>query len=81
MGLDLVVVIVCTLAFACWVTMHVVIAIGLARRTPRWRALVGLVCVPLAPYWAWQEHMRKRAWLWGIGCAVYVVALALAMRR
>jgi hypothetical protein len=78
---DFVVVALCIVAFAWWVTMHLVVTVGLARRRPRWRAIVGLVVVPLAPYWAWQEHMRRRTWLWGVGLVVYVVALGLAYRR
>ena len=64
-------------AFAYLVTVHVSIVFGLARRHPRWRALVGLVVVPVAPWFAWQEHMRKRAVLWLLGAAIYGVALVL----
>jgi hypothetical protein len=79
--MDLVVVILCVIAFAGWVTLHVLLALGLARRPPRWRALVGLVVIPLAPWWAWQERMRVRVGLWAGVLAVYVVALTLALRR
>jgi hypothetical protein len=78
--MDIVVVALVIVAFAWMITMHVVITIGLAQREPRWRALVGLVLVPFAPYWAWRESMHKRVWLWGIGVVVYLVALALSFR-
>jgi hypothetical protein len=63
------------LAFAFLVTAHLAIAVGLVAKTPRWRALVALVVAPLAPYWAWREHMRVRAVIWAAGLVLYVVAL------
>lgn len=66
------------LAFASLVTAHLAIAVGLVAKTPRWRALVALVVAPLAPYWAWREHMRVRAGLWAAGLVVYVVARIVA---
>ena len=66
------------LAFAFLVTAHLAIAVGLVAKKPRWRALVALVFAPLAPYWAWREHMRVRAGLWTAGLLVYVIALVLA---
>jgi hypothetical protein len=65
-------------SFATLATAHVAIAAGLARRVPRWRALVVLVVVPLAPWWGLRERMRVRAAVW-IGAAVaYAVSLWLA---
>lgn len=63
------------LAFAFLVTAHLAIAVGLVAKTPRWRALVALVVAPLAPYWAWREHMRVRAGIWAGGLVLYVIAL------
>lgn len=77
---DIIVVALVVVAFAWVVTMHVAIAFGLARRKPRWRALVAFVLVVPAPYWAWREQMRTRAGLWVFGVAVYLVALFLASR-
>lgn len=77
---DTIVVALLVVAFAFAVTMHVVIAFGLAQRKPRWRALVGFVVPPTAPYFAWKEHMRARAGLWTAFVAVYVVMLVLASR-
>jgi hypothetical protein len=78
--MDLIIVGLVIVAFAWVLTIHVAIAIGLARRQPRWRALVGLVVVPLGPYWAWREHMHKRAIVWGLAVVVYLIALVLALR-
>jgi hypothetical protein len=62
------------LAFALLVTAHLAIVVGLVAKTPRWRALVALVFPPMAPYWAWREHMRVRAGIWAAGLVLYVVA-------
>ena len=71
---DLVLVLAVVLAFAFLVTAHVAIAIGLLGREPRWRAPVAFAVPPLAPYWAWREHMRVRAGLWTAGLVLYVIA-------
>ena len=62
------------LAFALLVTAHLAIAVGLVAKSPKWRALVALVFPPIAPYWAWREHMRVRAGIWAVGLVVYVIA-------
>lgn len=66
------------LAFALFLTTHVAITYGLAFRPPRWRALVAFFVAPLAPYWAWREHMRVRTWLWLAALVLYVVATIVA---
>ena len=67
-------------AFAVVVTTHVAIAFGLIRRTPRWRAPLAFVVFPLAPYYAWREHMRVRTIIWSIFAVIYAVALGLSFR-
>lgn len=76
---DLALVIVLVVAFAALVTAHVTLALGLARRHPRWRALVAFFVVPLAPIWGWRERMRVRGVLWILSAAVYAVALGLSL--
>lgn len=66
------------LAFAVMVTAHVAIAVGLARRSPRWRAPVAFLLPPLAPYWAWQGQMKVRAGIWAGALVVYAVAIVMA---
>jgi hypothetical protein len=66
-------------AFATLVTMHVTLAIGLLRRSPWWRAVVGFVVPPLAPWWGWHEKMRIRSTLWGVAAVLYGAALARAL--
>jgi hypothetical protein len=68
-------------AFAALVTTHVTLAVGLARRAPRWHALVALVVAPLAPWWGWRAHMRVRGALWVAAAAVYAAALTAASLR
>ena len=77
---DIVVVTLLLVSFAFVVTVHVAIALGLAKRR-RWQALVALVLPPVAPYLAWREHMRKRAILWALGVLSYGVMLLLASRE
>lgn len=69
---------VVVLAFALLVTAHLAIVVGLVAKTPRWRALAALVVAPLAPYWAWREHMRVRAGFWATGLILYVVSAIVA---
>jgi hypothetical protein len=77
---DIILVALVVVAFAWVITVHVAIAFGLAQRKPWWRALIAFAFAPLAPYWAWREHMRTRAGLWVGGVVVYLVALLLASR-
>ena len=77
---DTIIVALLVTAFALVVTMHVVIAFGLAKHRPRWRALVAFAVPPFAPYWAWQQHMRTRSGLWIAAVVVYLVMLVLASR-
>ena len=75
---DLIVVATLVIAFALFITAHVTITYGLAWRPPRWRALVALFVAPLAPFWAWREHMRIRAGIWGGALVLYVVAMIVS---
>jgi hypothetical protein len=75
---DVVLLAVIVIAFALFVTVHLAIACGLLLRKPRWRAPLALVIVPLAPYWAWREHMRVRAAFWAGTVLVYVAARIVA---
>lgn len=77
---DVVVLVALVVAFAVLVTAHVTLAIGLARRPPRWRAPVALVIAPLAPWWGWRERMRIRGAIWIVAAVTYAAALFLARR-
>ncbi len=61
--------------FALLATSHVGIVLGLARRTPRLRAIVALLVAPLAPYWASRERMRLRAAGWVLGASLYAAGM------
>jgi hypothetical protein len=61
-------------AFAALVTAHVTLALGLARRAPRWRAPVAFVVAPLAPFWGWSAGMRARSSVWVAAAVVYAIA-------
>ena len=68
---DLVLTVVLVVAFAGLVTAHVTIAVGLVRRTHRWRAPLALVVPPLAPYFAVGARMWVRASIWVMCLAAY----------
>ncbi len=68
------------LAFASLVTAHLMLVAGLAARPPRWRALVALVVLPLAPLWGRRERMHVRVVAWTVSAALYVALLWLASR-
>lgn len=75
---DVTVLAVIVLSFALLATAHVTIVVGLARRSPRWRALAALVLLPLAPYWALRARMRVRGVAWLFAFVAYVIARAMA---
>lgn len=75
---DLVLVAVLVLAFATAVTAHVTLVFGLARRAPRWHALIALVVPPLAPVWGMRARMTVRSVAWVTGVVAYAVARGLA---
>jgi hypothetical protein len=75
---DILVVIALILSFALMITAHVAITYGLAKRPPRWRAVVGFFVMPLAWGWAYREQMRVRLWI-GLGAlALYIAATVIA---
>ncbi len=65
-------------AFATLVTAHVFIAVRLTLHKPRYRGLVALVVVPLAPFWAYEKRWRA-VWVWLAAVTLYAVALVLAL--
>jgi hypothetical protein len=70
---------VLVLAFATLVTAHITLVLGLLRRPPWWRGVVGLLLPPLAPWWGWRGNMRVRSGLWVAAAVVYLSALASAL--
>lgn len=75
---DIIVVGLLVVGFALLATVHVAIVVGLAKKQPRWHAAAAFFVPVLAPYWAWQEQMKKRAGMWVVAILVYLVALLLA---
>lgn len=65
---------------ALFLCVHGWLALGLiSLQKPRWRGL--LVLLPplwwLAPYWGFQQGLRKRAWFWFVCFGGYVAVRAL----
>ena len=65
-------------AFATLLTAHLFIAVRLTLNKPRYRGIVALVVVPLAPLWAYEKRWRAAFWCWLTAVAVYTVALVVA---
>ncbi len=57
---------------------HVALLVTLARRKPRYRAVVALVLPPLAPYYGWMAGAGRLSLLWLAGLGVYAAGVALA---
>lgn len=68
---DLEIVILVATASATVITAHLATVYGLLWRQPRWRAIVALVAIPMAPYWAFREKMYLRATLFVLGVIAY----------
>ncbi len=77
---DVAVVTAMLLSFATWVTTHLLIVLRLMwKRRPRYRGLLALVVVPLAPVWAHEQGWRRSCWIW-VGAVVgYALARTFAM--
>jgi hypothetical protein len=65
-------------AFATFVTAHVALVYGLARRKPRWRALLALPALPLALYWGARAGMHVRVVAWVASAGAYAALRVLA---
>jgi hypothetical protein len=70
---DLVITIALAAAAALWFTIHVALSVGLLRRHPRWRGLVGFVVAPLAPVFGFGARLRVRSVLWVVCAIAYAV--------
>ncbi|MGZ3419996.1 MAG: hypothetical protein ACXWUG_23900 [Polyangiales bacterium] len=70
---DLVVTIALSVASAAWVTVHVALSVGLLRRQPRWRGLLGFFVAPLAPLFGFAAKLRVRSLLWVVLAVAYVM--------
>ena len=67
------------LAFATLITIHIAIAVRMVVRVqPRYRGLVALFVVPLAPLWAYEQRWRRMSIVWVAALFCYVAFRALA---
>jgi hypothetical protein len=57
---------------------HLALLVLLARRPPRYRALVAFVLPPLAPYYGWMGKIRHLPLVWLVSLGAYSVGVALA---
>ncbi len=75
---DDIVVALLLVAFAGFVTAHVALVAGLLARPPRWKGLVALVVVPLAPVYGARAGMHARWVAWVTFGVAYAVMRVLA---
>ena len=54
---------------------HVSLVVGLARRHAWTRAVPALFVPPLAPWWGWEQGMRRRAIVWGVAVGLYALGV------
>jgi hypothetical protein len=59
-------------SLAAWMTLHLLLAIRLARTGPWWRGPVACAVPPLAPYWAVRAGHRIWAAVWVLTLTVWV---------
>jgi hypothetical protein len=64
---------VVVLSCAVGVTAHVALVWRLAFVAPRWRALLALVCPPLAPIWGVHARLFVRSAIWLAAWTAYGV--------
>ena len=65
--------------FALAVTFHVVLVVGLARRSMM-RGVAAFVVPPLAPYWGFAAGMKARSTGWIASVVLYAVAILVEPR-
>ena len=65
-------------SFAILCSTHLVLALALSRKKPRWKGPLALLVPPLAPYWGYGARMRVLAVLWVAAFSIYVLALVMA---
>ncbi len=70
---DLILTVALAAVAASWFTLHVALSVGLLRRPPRWRGLVGFVVAPLAPVFGFTARLRVRSALWIVLAVAYAV--------
>lgn len=73
MRADLLLTVALAAVAALWFTLHVALSVGLLRRHPRWRGLLGFFVAPLAPVFGFGARLRVRSALWIVLAVAYVV--------
>lgn len=73
MRTDLIVTVALAVVAALWFTIHVALSVGLLRRHPRWRGLVGFLIAPLAPFFGFAARLRIRSVAWIVLAIAYAV--------
>jgi hypothetical protein len=79
------------IALVAFLTAHLALVVGLARRPGRqdgrggWRRFamcgVALVVMPLAPWWGFRAGMRRWTIAWGASVVLYAIGTVAAAAR
>jgi hypothetical protein len=62
-------------ALLVFVTAHVALVVGLARRDVWWRAALALAVPPLAPWWGHRAGLRVATIAWCAALALYALGV------
>jgi hypothetical protein len=76
--LDLLLLLIPSLALGLFATAHLALSALLFMRKPRWRGLLALFFPPLAPFWGWSEGLRLWSALWLFALLAYVAGFVAA---
>jgi len=77
--MDLAILLTLVVSFAVLVTVHVWLAVALAKRKPWWRGPVALIVAPLAPYWGLTSRLRTLSIVWLTALTTYGLSLLVGM--
>jgi hypothetical protein len=77
-ALDFTLLALISVAVGLFLVAHVTLVIGLLRRDPWWRGLLGLLVPPLAAYWGYEAKLRVRVTLWLATLAIYLASATAA---
>lgn len=78
--MDYVLLILLILTFSAWLSLHVLLALAVARNLGKAQAALGLLLCPLLPYFGYVSFARKRSLAWVALAVLYGLLLFLASR-
>jgi hypothetical protein len=77
--MDFAILLTLVVSFGVLVTVHLWLALALARKKPWWRGAVAFIVVPLAPYWGLTSRLRTLSIVWLTALISYGLSLLVAI--